>query len=64
MSAPVGTGPRAGSHPSETAEPPRWLEQLTPRQIVAELDRYVVGQNAAKKAVAIALRNQIGRAHV
>ena len=35
-----------------------WLEELTPRQIVAELDRYVVGQKAAKKAVAIALRNR------
>ena len=58
MSAPVGAGPLAGSHAQETAEPPRWLEQLTPRQIVAELDRYVVGQNAAKKAVAIALRNR------
>jgi len=32
--------------------------QLTPRQIVAELDRYIVGQKAAKKAVAIALRNR------
>jgi ATP-dependent HslUV protease ATP-binding subunit HslU len=32
--------------------------QLTPRQIVTELDRYIVGQNAAKKAVAIALRNR------
>src|SRR5258708_32644310 len=31
---------------------------LTPRQIVAELDRYIVGQDAAKKAVAIALRNR------
>jgi ATP-dependent HslUV protease ATP-binding subunit HslU len=31
---------------------------LTPRQIVAELDRYIVGQQAAKKAVAIALRNR------
>ncbi|MFT3707945.1 MAG: ATP-dependent protease ATPase subunit HslU [Archangium sp.] len=31
---------------------------LTPRQIVAELDRYIVGQNAAKRAVAIALRNR------
>jgi len=31
---------------------------LTPRQIVAELDRYIVGQNDAKKAVAIALRNR------
>jgi ATP-dependent HslUV protease ATP-binding subunit HslU len=34
------------------------LESLTPRQIVAELDKYVVGQNAAKRAVAIALRNR------
>ncbi len=34
------------------------LADLTPRQIVAELDRYIVGQRAAKKAVAIALRNR------
>ena len=34
---------------------------LTPRQIVAELDKYVVGQPAAKRAVAIALRNRIRR---
>jgi ATP-dependent HslUV protease ATP-binding subunit HslU len=32
--------------------------ELTPRQIVAELDRYIVGQAAAKRAVAIALRNR------
>ena len=31
---------------------------LSPREIVSELDRYVVGQNNAKKAVAIALRNR------
>src|SRR6202140_5828702 len=31
---------------------------LTPRQIVTELDRYIVGQNAAKRAVAIAIRNR------
>ncbi len=31
---------------------------LTPRQIVAELDRYIVGQDAAKKAVAVAIRNR------
>ena len=34
---------------------------LTPRQIVAELDKYVVGQRAAKRAVAIALRNRMRR---
>ncbi|MEJ7812117.1 MAG: ATP-dependent protease ATPase subunit HslU [Gemmatimonadaceae bacterium] len=34
------------------------LADLTPRQIVAELDRYIVGQSEAKKAVAIALRNR------
>ncbi|MGB3564077.1 MAG: ATP-dependent protease ATPase subunit HslU [Thermoanaerobaculia bacterium] len=34
------------------------LEDLTPRQIVAQLDKFVVGQNAAKRAVAIALRNR------
>ena len=34
------------------------LADLTPRQIVAELDRYIVGQAAAKKSVAIALRNR------
>jgi ATP-dependent HslUV protease ATP-binding subunit HslU len=36
-------------------------ESLTPRQIVAELDKYVVGQARAKRAVAIALRNRLRR---
>ena len=39
------------------------LARLTPRQIVAELDKYVVGQAAAKKSVAIALRNRWRRLH-
>jgi ATP-dependent HslUV protease ATP-binding subunit HslU len=39
-----------------------WLEELPPRQIVAELDRYIVGQEAAKRAVAIAIRNRWRRA--
>lgn len=34
---------------------------LTPKQIVAELDRYIIGQNKAKRAVAIALRNRYRR---
>jgi len=37
------------------------MEMLTPRQIVAELDKYVVGQHQAKRAVAIALRNRLRR---
>jgi ATP-dependent HslUV protease ATP-binding subunit HslU len=36
-------------------------DTLTPRQVVAELDKYVVGQAAAKRAVAIALRNRMRR---
>ena len=39
-------------------------EQLTPRQIVHELDRFIVGQDEAKKAVAIALRNRYRRSRV
>ncbi len=46
--------------PAEGPQP--WLEELTPRQIVAELDRYIVGQDDAKKAVAIAIRNRWWRA--
>jgi len=37
------------------------LDTLTPRQIVAELDKYVIGQKDAKRAVAIALRNRMRR---
>jgi ATP-dependent HslUV protease ATP-binding subunit HslU len=39
----------------------RNLDNLTPRQIVEELDKYVVGQGDAKRAVAVALRNRIRR---
>jgi ATP-dependent HslUV protease ATP-binding subunit HslU len=44
----------------EVVEKPK-LDDLTPRQIVEELDKYVVGQQAAKRAVAVALRNRIRR---
>ncbi len=37
------------------------MENLTPRQIVAELDRYIIGQDEAKKTVAVALRNRYRR---
>jgi ATP-dependent HslUV protease ATP-binding subunit HslU len=47
--------------PSTVEEPQVALDELTPREIVAELDKYVIGQNAAKRAVAIALRNRMRR---
>ena len=39
----------------------RSMEDLTPAQIVAELDRYIIGQSDAKRAVAVALRNRFRR---
>jgi ATP-dependent HslUV protease ATP-binding subunit HslU len=51
---PSAPGPDGAPPP----EPLPWLEELPPRQIVAELDRYIVGQGAAKRAVAIAIRNR------
>ena len=44
-----------------TSVPARAGTDLTPREIVAELDKYIIGQNKAKKAVAIALRNRLRR---
>jgi ATP-dependent HslUV protease ATP-binding subunit HslU len=38
-----------------------WLDELTPRAIVAELDKFIVGQNRAKRSVAIAIRNRYRR---
>ncbi len=40
------------------------MKSFTPREIVSELDKYIIGQNAAKRAVAIALRNRWRRQHV
>ncbi len=51
-------GPRAADLREE------WGDELTPRQIVGELDKYIVGQDEAKKAVAIALRNRWRRQRV
>ncbi|HSM61992.1 MAG TPA: ATP-dependent protease ATPase subunit HslU [Longimicrobiales bacterium] len=57
-----------GAPPVKTGdEPPAeapWIDELTPRQIVAELDKYIVGQDEAKKAVAIVLRNRWRRQRV
>ena len=47
------------SFPKKTGEKNQsYIDSLSPREIVSELDRYVVGQNKAKRAVAIALRNR------
>jgi len=43
---------------NKTAENESMVSSLSPREIVSELDRYVIGQSAAKRAVAIALRNR------
>jgi ATP-dependent HslUV protease ATP-binding subunit HslU len=45
----------------ETIENAASLEDMTPRQIVSELDKYVVGQKEAKRSVAVALRNRMRR---
>ncbi len=42
-------------------DPQPSFDELTPREIVVELDKYIVGQSAAKRAVAIALRNRVRR---
>jgi ATP-dependent HslUV protease ATP-binding subunit HslU len=47
--------------PSQGNDESPVLDELTPREIVRELDKYVVGQPEAKRAVAIALRNRIRR---
>ena len=44
--------------PKDLSEKEIILNSLSPREIVSELDRFVVGQNKAKRAVAIALRNR------
>jgi len=51
----------SGESQPQEPEPLPSFDELTPREIVAELDKYIIGQNAAKKAVAIALRNRVRR---
>src|SRR5260221_6557018 len=50
-----------GGVPVEAAELLPALDDMTPREIVVELDKYIVGQAAAKRAVAVALRNRVRR---
>src|SRR6266566_2045726 len=50
-----------GAAQSEGSEAVPALDDLKPREIVAELDKYIVGQTAAKRAVAVALRNRVRR---
>jgi ATP-dependent HslUV protease ATP-binding subunit HslU len=47
--------------PQQSSDETPLLDELTPREIVAELDKYVIGQSEAKKAVSIALRNRVRR---
>src|SRR5215211_4582048 len=54
----VATPPRAGL---DRAPEEKLLENLTPKAIVAELDKYIIGQADAKRAVAVALRNRYRR---
>ena len=59
-----GVATRPDISPAPPADEAAIAEALTPRQIVEELDRYIIGQDEAKKAVAIALRNRWRRRHV
>ncbi len=64
VDAPTG-GPAVPAVPADSDVPEdAWLDELTPRQIVGELDKYIVGQDDAKKSVAIALRNRWRRQRV
>jgi len=56
--------PKSMTDPFEKIREKDREAELTPREITAELDKYIIGQNAAKKAVAIALRNRYRRRRV
>ncbi len=64
MEPPLPPAAPAGEIQGEAPQELPWLDELTPRQIVAELDKYIVGQEEAKKAVAIVLRNRWRRQRV
>jgi ATP-dependent HslUV protease ATP-binding subunit HslU len=49
---------------AQPLEAPLLMKDLTPRRIVSELDKYIIGQTAAKRAVAIALRNRWRRQQI
>jgi len=55
----VQSGPNGAQPEGEDFLPA--LDDMTPREIVAELDKYIVGQAAAKRAIAVALRNRVRR---
>ena len=61
---PTAVAPVEGGGAVEQEGAGEWLEELTPREIVKELDKYIVGQTDAKKSVAIALRNRWRRQKV
>ncbi|MGH9781824.1 MAG: AAA family ATPase, partial [Candidatus Acidiferrales bacterium] len=50
-----------GESPAAEPEPMPSFDELTPREIVVELDKYIIGQTPAKRAVAVALRNRVRR---
>ncbi|HXT72479.1 MAG TPA: ATP-dependent protease ATPase subunit HslU [Candidatus Angelobacter sp.] len=50
-----------GEAPAAEPEPMPSFDELTPREIVIELDKYIIGQTPAKRAVAVALRNRVRR---
>ena len=50
-----------GEMPPQEPEQLPALDDMTPREIVVELDKYIIGQTPSKRAVAVALRNRVRR---
>ena len=55
---PTVAAAKPAPRPEPKSEGSITVSQFSPREIVSELDRYIIGQNDAKRAVAIALRNR------